>query len=228
MGRTTHQSGREGIKAVLFDLDGTLHDRNATIREWLAHHVQKFALPDAYAARFLALDNFGYRPKSEVMPLLVREFQLLHDADELLADFSERAFSNPVLMLHAHDVLQALRASGVRTGIVTNGWVEKQTLTLQGLNLLDLVDDVVISKAVGLSKPDPRIYHLALDRLGVQAAQTWFVGDSPRNDVWGPQQVGLRTAFLQTGHALQDEQPDVILNDLRDVLSLVTSPLATS
>ncbi|RJF73808.1 hypothetical protein D3875_15795 [Deinococcus cavernae] len=53
-------------------------------------------------------------------------------------------------------------------------------------------------------------------------SEAWFVGDSPQNDVWGPQQVGLKTAFLQTGHALKDEHPEVILGDLREVLSLVT------
>ena len=86
--------------------------------------------------------------------------------------------------------------------------------------LTGLVDDVVISKAVNLSKPDPRIYHLALDRLGGSAAETWFVGDSPQNDVWGPQQIGLKTAFLPTGHALGQERPEVVLTDLRGVLEL--------
>ena len=40
------------MNAVLFDLDGTLHDRAATIRRWLAEHLRQFDLPVAYAARF--------------------------------------------------------------------------------------------------------------------------------------------------------------------------------
>ena len=83
------------------------------------------------------------------------------------------------------------------------------------------MDDVVISKVVGLSKPDPAIYRLALHRLGVDAAETWFVGDSPSNDIAGPQAVGLRAAFLGTGPALAGERPDTVLSDLRDVLRLV-------
>lgn len=222
MGGTADQGGRESIKAALFDLDGTLHDRSATLRRWLGEHTARFDLPQGYAPRFLELDDFGYRNKSSVIPQLVEEFSLTHDPQMLLADFSDRAFVMPQAMPHAPAVLRELRGRGVKTGIVTNGWVELQTLVLQSLNLFELVDDVVISKAVGLSKPDPRIYELALQRLGVQASEAWFVGDSPQNDVWGPQQVGLKTAFLQTGHALKDEQPEVILGDLREVLSLVT------
>lgn len=209
------------MKAVLFDLDGTLHDRNATLRRWLEGHVQRFDLPVAYAARFLALDDFGYRPKAEVMPLLAQELDLAHPAQALLDDFSAHFMAAPVPMPYARAVLRALRVRGVRLGVVTNGWPEVQTACLNGCGLTELVDDVVISKAVGLSKPDPAIYRLALTRLGVDAAETWFVGDSPRNDVMGPQAVGLRAAFLHTGHALAGERPDAVLGDLRDVLALV-------
>ncbi|CAM4426541.1 HAD family hydrolase [Deinococcus marmoris] len=208
------------MKAVLFDLDGTLHDRNATAQHWLEGHVQRFDLPPTYAARFLELDDFGYRPKSEVMPLLVREFGLAYPAQALLDDFSAHFMAAPVPMPHAHAVLAQLRERGLRIGVVTNGWPEVQTACLEGCGLMALVDDVVISKVVGLSKPDPAIYRLALQRLGVTAANTLFVGDSPRNDIIGPQAVGLRTAFLPTGHALSGEKPDAVLGDLRDVLTL--------
>ncbi len=169
MGGTADQGGRESIKAALFDLDGTLHDRSATLRRWLGEHTAHFGLPEGYAPRFLELDDFGYRSKSSVMPQLVEEFSLKHDPQVLLADFSDRAFVMPQAMPYAPAVLRELRGRGVKTGIVTNGWVELQTLVLQSLNLFELVDDVVISKAVGLSKPDPRIYELALQRLGVQS-----------------------------------------------------------
>lgn len=206
--------------AIFFDLDGTLSDRNTAVRHWLAGHLRKFDLPEAYGPRFLELDDFGYLSKRVVMPQLVAELGLSHDPAELLADFSAHAFAAPVPLPHAYAVLDELRSRGVKLGIVTNGWVEAQRQTLSGLDLPRRVDDVVISEAVGLSKPDPRIYRLALERLGVEASRCWFVGDSPRNDVWGPQQVGLRAAFLQTGHALGDERPEVTLRDLRGALTL--------
>ncbi len=108
------------MKAVLFDLDGTLHDRNTTVSRWLEGHTRRFALPATYVARFLELDDFGYRPKSEVMPLLVREFGLAHPAQALLDDFSDHAFTHPVLMPHAHEILAELRGRGVSYGFRLN------------------------------------------------------------------------------------------------------------
>lgn len=190
--------------------------------------MRRHGLPEGYAERFTELDDFGYRSKREVLPQLVREFGLAHDPEVLLSDFSEHSLAAPVVMPHAHEVLRELRARGLRLGIVTNGWEEAQTRCLEGCGLMGLVDDVVISGGVGLSKPGPAIYHLALDRLGVTAAEAWFVGDSPRNDVWGPGQVGLRTAYLPTGHGLAGERPDVVLRGLRDVLTLPGLPLLPS
>ncbi|GGJ61449.1 HAD family hydrolase [Deinococcus aquiradiocola] len=210
------------MRAVLFDLDGTLHDRACTVRRWLVGHVGRFGLPDGYVDRWLALDDLGYRPKREVFPLLVREFSLPHDPEVLLADFDRHAWDDVAPMPHAHDVLARLRANGVRLGIVTNGWTCKQQQCLDGLRLGPLVDDVLISEAAGVRKPDPDIFRLALARLGVDAHEAVYVGDSPGNDVLGPQGVGMRAALLPGGHALPDGvTPDWQLTDLRDVLRIV-------
>jgi putative hydrolase of the HAD superfamily len=218
------------VKAVLFDLDGTLHDRNATVQGWLSGHVERFGLPAGYAQRFTELDDFGYRAKREVFPVLIGEFGLLHDASTLLNDYQSHLLTAPYLMAHALDVLTRLKANGIQIGIVTNGltgWTGAQALCIERLSLMHLLDAVVDSVDAGFSKPDPRIYTLALERLGVSAAETWFVGDSPKNDVWGPQQVGMRAAFLLTGHTLNGETPDAVLNDLRDVLRLERLPVPT-
>ncbi|ACO45788.1 HAD family hydrolase [Deinococcus deserti] len=176
------------MKAVLFDLDGTLHDRNATIRDWLEVHRQEFALPETYAARFLELDDYGYRSKREVITRLVQELELPHGVDTLL-DTYWLHLNHARVMPYTHEVLQR----GVRVGIVTNGWKEAQSRCLQVC---------------------------ALEGLGAEVDSTWCVSDSPRNDIWGPQQIGLRAAWLPTGHALDGEIPDAVLHDLRDVLLL--------
>ncbi|AWT34892.1 hypothetical protein GCM10008956_24230 [Deinococcus arenae] len=216
-------SDHPGTRAVLFDLDGTLHDRAVTLRAWLAGHVRQFGLPDGYAGRFLELEDHGYRPKAEVIPQLVQEFALPHDPRSLLDTYAGHV-RHAVPMAHAHPVLGDLRARGVRVGVITNGWGDLQRTCVEVCGLTGLIDDLVISKVVGLSKPDPAIYRLALDRLGVRADQAWFVGDSPRNDIAGPQVVGLRAAWLPTTHPLRGEVPDATLRDLRDVLTLPGLP----
>jgi putative hydrolase of the HAD superfamily len=210
------------IRAALFDLDGTLHDRAETVRRYLAGHVARFGLPDGYPERWTKLDDLGYRSKSEVFPQLVAEFGLEHDPQVLLQDFSEYAWKDVALMPHAREVLEELRRRGLKLGIVTNGWSEKQLQALDGLGLTHLFDDVVVSEAVGLRKPDPAIFGLALSRLDVSAEEAVYVGDSPLNDIAGPQSAGMKAALFPGGHALPAHiRPDWALRDLRGVLDIL-------
>ncbi len=210
------------FSAVLFDLDGTLHDRAETVRRYLAGHVGRFDLPYGYAERWMVLDDYGYRSKTEVFPQLVAEFRLKHDPQVLLQDFSDHAWADCQLMPHSHEVLAELRRRGLKLGIITNGWSEKQLQALGGLGLTHLFDDVVVSETVGLRKPDPAIFHLALSRLDVQPHEALYVGDSPTNDVAGPQSAGMKAALFPGGHALPEHiKPDYVLKDLRGVLNIV-------
>jgi len=59
---------------------------------------------------------------------------------------------------------------------------------------------VIDSAVVGVTKPDPRIFEIALDRLDVTPAETIMVGDSPSADVAGAHAAGLRAALLDPHH----------------------------
>ena len=209
-------------RAVLFDLDGTLHDRAETIRRYLKGHTERFGLPEGYANKFIVLDDFGYRNKREVFSQLVAEFGLSHDPQVLLQDYSDRGWEDMALTPHAREVLRDLRLRGLKLGIITNGWSEQQLQAVSGLGLTHLFDDVIVSEAVGLRKPDPAIFRLALSRLNVVADEALYVGDSPENDVAGPQSAGMRAALFPGGHSLPTHiRPDWVLQDLRGVLELV-------
>lgn len=210
------------IRGVLFDLDGTLHDRAASLRVYLDGHLERFPAGVGYLKRFHELDDFGYVHKRQVFAQLVQEFGLPHDPEALYQDFLEHAWTAPALMPGAHELLDALRALGLRLGAVTNGRTDKQRRCLDALDLTPRLDAVLVSEEVGLSKPDPRIYTSALERLGIPASQTLFVGDSPVNDVQGPQHSGMRAAWLPTGHPLPPGGlPDFVLSCLGDVLGIV-------
>ena len=96
-------------------------------------------------------------------------------------------------------LLSALRAAGVTTGIVTHGWTTKQAEKIVRLGLLPHLDTraVFISEQLGISKPNPKIYALALRDLGLQPPEAMYVGDSPSHDVTPPKSlVGTRlTSF---------------------------------
>jgi FMN phosphatase YigB (HAD superfamily) len=94
--------------------------------------------------------------------------------------------------------LAALAATGVRLGIVSNAdgmigeRLRARELLQVGPGLGVEVDCVIDSGAVGVMKPDPRIFQLALDAMAVDAADGWYVGDMPGIDVVGARRAGLR------------------------------------
>jgi putative hydrolase of the HAD superfamily len=91
--------------------------------------------------------------------------------------------------------LQRLRAAGFKLAVVSNseGTIEEMLLEI---GLRPLFDAVVDSSVVGFTKPDRRIFKIALDRLAVSAADALMVGDSPSADVDGASAAGIRAALI--------------------------------
>ncbi|MCO5305956.1 MAG: HAD-IA family hydrolase, partial [Microthrixaceae bacterium] len=83
------------------------------------------------------------------------------------------------------------------------------------LPLDELFDDVVDSSAVGLRKPDPRIYELSLSRLGVAAPDTVFIDDAPGN-VAGARAVGMNAVLI----GQQRADVPAALAELRSLVAL--------
>jgi putative hydrolase of the HAD superfamily len=89
------------------------------------------------------------------------------------------------------EAVRGARASGVRTALISNSW---GTSIYDPGALEDLFDVVIISGEVGLHKPQPEIYRLTAERLGVEPEECVFVDDL-RENVRGAEQVGM-TAIL--------------------------------
>jgi putative hydrolase of the HAD superfamily len=91
--------------------------------------------------------------------------------------------------------LARLRDAGLRLAVVSNseGTVEA---VLHEVGLGRFLDTVVDSWAVGVSKPDPAIFRIALDRLALPAAAALMVGDTPATDVDGARAAGIRAVLV--------------------------------
>jgi HAD superfamily hydrolase (TIGR01549 family) len=96
----------------------------------------------------------------------------------------------------AVDLLSALRAMNVRLAIVTNSVVVEQTAKLGCCAMDGLVDALVTSEGVGVSKPHARIFQHALNELGATASETVMVGDAWSTDVEGALAAGIRCVWF--------------------------------
>ncbi len=158
--------------------------------------------------------------RQEVWTSALAEFGV---ADPLLADLLAATYAAERRARYqpypdALPVLDRL-ASKLQLGLVTNGPADLQQDKLECSGLKDRFTAVVISRAVGMMKPDPRIFRLALDRLGVCPAEAVYVGDSLSKDVVGAKTIGMRAVWANYDSCPPREgtAPDAVISSLPEL-----------
>lgn len=218
-------------RAAIFDLDETLFNRTASLRAFLSdqivrHQKLQFISPQELISHFLALDKRGRVPKNQVYKMLlpVSDVDEGKFASELFHEY-ETTFWRFAEPFHGMERMFAdIKKLGVKTSIVTNGQTHIQLRTLLALNLDRVVDDYLISEAVGLRKPDAAIFELAADRLTVEPHECIFVGDTATTDIVGAQQSGMTGVWFPNGAEWDvdgSETPDATISSLSEVTELV-------
>jgi putative hydrolase of the HAD superfamily len=215
------------IRAIFFDLDETLLDRDASVELYLKGQYSRIGLDhipyQVYRDHFMELDTHGYADRQQVFQALATEFALPVSAAELVNDFRQNAWKICVTFPDAREVLEQLRARGYRLGIITNGSEKSQRAKLLASGLLDLVDVALISEEEKIRKPDPEIFVRAAERLSVTATECVFVGDNPQTDIGGAHNAGMNTVWVK-GHLPWPTDlavlPDHIVRDLLELLTI--------
>lgn len=123
-------------------------------------------------------------------------------------------------MAHSRDVLVTLHER-YPLALVSNYYGNLQTV-LREFRLDGLFSHVVESAVVGVRKPDPQIFRLAVDRLGCEPDAVTVVGDSFGSDIMPARQLGCRTVWLRgeqwTDAPVDETVPDRIITDLEELL----------
>jgi putative hydrolase of the HAD superfamily len=226
-----------GLRAVLFDIDDTLFSTTRFAKAARVNAVR------AMVATGLDLpEDVVLKELEEVLAEFTSNYD--HHFDQLLRRLRPKALEsvNPALIVAAgvaayHDtkfrelkpfedvipLLAALRAAGVITGIVTHGWTIKQAEKIVRLGLVPHLERraVFISDQLGISKPNPKIYSLALRDLGLQPGEAMYVGDSPSHDVTPPKSLGMKAVWAKRASRFQpgpsDSPPDHAVDDFLEL-----------
>lgn len=212
------------LKAVGFDLDGTLFDDRQYIRAGLAEAARTLEsrtgadvhddLLDAYFGRGIREGTFDHVLEArglstELVPELVAAY---HDHDEELDPYPETV---PVLRTLADEFRLGLLTGG------TNGH-EK----LDRLGIASYFDAVIVAED-GRTKRDPDPFEELLDALDVRASETAYVGDRPEIDFVHPNDLGMHTVRVGVGRFADvapdgaDEEPDVTIDGLDELPELL-------
>lgn len=213
------------IRAVLFDLDGTLYDRDAVVEAVTHEQVDTFhrrfgdADRDALVARLLALDDHGYARRADVYRTLLAGMEVdAALAADLEAHFWDCYCRHCAFPEDAAATLRQLRESGRKLALVTNGPVGWQSRKLRTLGLAGYFDEVLISEAEGIAKPDPRIFARAVERLGVTASEAMFVGDHPEIDIAGARDAGLVAVWKRVPYWTMSRDDVLVITRISEVL----------
>jgi YjjG family noncanonical pyrimidine nucleotidase len=238
------------VRAVLFDLDDTLFDHRHCARSALsalhaAHAAfQSHPFDDFERLHARLLEELHRRVAiGEVALDVARQerFRRLFDtlgaaADDETVALAAATYRDGYRRLRqpvpgAAALLAAVKPHA-RIGIVSNNLREEQEDKLRHCGLDRDVDVLVVSEDVGISKPDPRIFDIALEQLGVTAGEAVMVGDSWTADIAGARAAGIRAIwFNPTGHA--KPEPDDTVEELRslepvqDAMAIILTPVSS-
>lgn len=188
------------LPLVLFDLDDTLSDRADGFARWAEEWIERHHLDVETALPWLSeRDDGGYTNRVTLFTEAAEHFGLGDDPEAMAEDYRRTSHDHysrdPALLTE----LESLAESGWRLGIVTNGG-PGQNEKIDRIGLRPLMTCCVVSDTVGVRKPDPRIFDIALESVGdADRSTTWMVGDHPVNDIDGAHQAGLSTIWIAHG-----------------------------
>ena len=203
------------LRAVLFDLDDTLTDRSRSIERLAARFLERFGRDlancglDELIRAIHAGDRGGYAPREELAAHLQSSLPWRKAPGvESLAGFWRSKFPRcNVERLGVTSTLHTLHQRGFKLGVISNGMIDSQNTKLEAMGIRSLFSVVLISEEVGIKKPDPRIFQMGLEKLGVDPSEAIFVGDNPLLDVAGATAVGIRAIWLNCREV--EPPPDV-------------------
>jgi len=213
----------QNIKAVLFDLDGTLVDSSEAIIKAVEKILESkgLACNRAKVARMigLPLENiFGV-----LAPNLSEQeiWQLVHEYRKY---YMKHHLENTTTHPSAQMVLRKLKAKSFKLGIITTKYREPVMDVLSHFGISELFNVVVTGYEVIKHKPAPEIVLKAAKRLRVDPKQCVVVGDSPLDVQAGKQAGAFTIAVLSTTYTrkqLESTKPTIVIEEFEEILNIL-------
>ncbi len=192
------------IQAIIFDFGGVL-------LEWNPRHLYRryFDQPEEMEAFLSEIDFSSWnaqqdkgRPWTEAVAVLSAQFP--HRAELIRAYHEHWEESVTGAIEGTVEIVRRLKRAGYPLFALSNWSAETFPIARRKYDFLNLFDVIVVSGEVGLIKPDPAIFELAVQRTGVPASQCLFIDDHEANiDV--AQRLGMQTILFRSPEALARE-----------------------
>lgn len=230
----------KNIKAVLFDVDDTLFDRNvaqSAVLELIVKQIPQLfdvfemeRIVEAFAEsdRLVIEDFEAGAPSDGLRGVRSRQFLRLLDIQEDYADTITEIYVReyPTVNAPVSGAIPLVKEISRRfqVGVVSNGMPDVQYRKLETIGLRDVFSCIILSEEVGIRKPDPRIFYHAAYLLHMQPLECLYVGDSYTNDIVGSKAAGMLACWLNrepTTPEKEDVQADFVISNLEELAEIL-------
>ncbi|MFT4632867.1 MAG: putative hydrolase of the HAD superfamily [Candidatus Pseudothioglobus sp.] len=213
-------------RAIIFDLDETLIDRQETMRQFLVGQHQRLfdelaPIGETFVSAVLSHQNGGYADKQLAYELALSGYPVGPTlVDVLMNDFSENYGGVAVCFADVAEVLAQLQERFV-LGLISNGRSTIQRRKLDSAKISAYFDAIVISEEVGVKKPDPSIFLHCLKLLDLSPEDAWYVGDHPVNDMVPAVKMGMRGIWVKNHRFPCAPSAHATVDHIRELLLLI-------
>ncbi len=221
-------------QAIIFDLFGTLIPNSTDNNDWMTEMAAILSAPESDFARVWN-DAFKKRMTGEFylfqdcVAHCCRELNLQVTQEQIkrAANIRFKTTRQQVLtpQPNAVETISLLKFKGHKIGLLSN--CSTETIILwEETPFAGIIDITVFSCAVGLMKPDPRIYHLALEKLQVKPGECLYVADGMEEELKAAAKVGMTPVRISFPHANKNDPyledwHGATITSLQEVLDLV-------
>ena len=190
--------GGQPVRGVIFDLDDTLYSEREYVRS--GYHAVSEYLGGGYEEKLRRYFEAG----KPAIDALLQELGREAEKDQALRTYRGHM---PAIRLYegAGELINTLKARGIRVGIITDGRPEGQRNKIKALGLDRLIDDIIITDELGgpqFRKPCDIAFRILQTRWRLPAGQMVYVGDNPAKDFQAPQQLGMKSVWFRNDEGL--------------------------
>ncbi|MET7710736.1 HAD-IA family hydrolase [Micromonospora sp. NPDC005413] len=191
---------------LLLDLDNTLLDRAGPFRRWGERFLDGIGAPPTDIDWLVSIDADGLTDRWDLADAIRDRYELRIPSIDLVEELHDGVVAQTRLDPLIACALRIADDAGWVPVVVCNGTVRVEDTKIRKTGLDRYVADWVISEEAGVSKPNPRIFALAAQRVRMPLRGAWVVGDSPEADIGGAAAVGLPSVWLHRGRTWSDDR----------------------